>query len=100
MIIYSLTFAIEEQSESDWITYMKSEYITKAMASGYIIDYLFTKIAADQGLDIAYNIQFRSPSKEKLDEYLLNHAPEMENELRQKFGGKFGTFFTFLEVVK
>ncbi len=99
MIIYSLTFAVEESHEQDWLQHMKSDYISKAMNSGYFSEYRFTRILPEQDLDIAYNIQFRCANKGILDEYLASHAQLVEKDVHQKFAGKFGTFFTLLEIL-
>lgn len=97
MIIYSITFAIDNSIENEWIEHMSSTHIPKLMSSGYFLDYQHTKILPEQGLDLAFNIQLSCKNITMLERYLAEQKNNDESELNQKYQGKFASFFTKLE---
>jgi len=99
MIIYSITFAIDESIEKDWIQYMKSTHIPALMSGGYFTEFQHTKIIPEQGLDLAFNIQLTCQNIDILTLYLNEKKDIDEKELHQKYSGKFASFFTKLEKI-
>ena len=67
MIIYSITFAIEDGIEQEWISYMKEEYIANIMEIGLFNDFRFAKTHPVSDVDTAYNVQFRCESLTHLE---------------------------------
>ena len=53
MIIYSITFAIEDGIEQEWISYMKEEYIANIMEIGLFNDFRFAKTHPVSDVDTA-----------------------------------------------
>ncbi|MFT6716245.1 MAG: hypothetical protein ACJA0Q_000880 [Saprospiraceae bacterium] len=100
MIIYSITFAIETSIEKEWIEYMKSNHIPQLMASGYFTEFQHTKIIPEQGMDLAFNIQLTCESIDILEQYLIEKKENIEQELHQKYSGKFASFYTKLEKLQ
>ncbi len=49
---------------------------------------------------VTYSIQYRSPSKEHLQNYYKNYAAKLQNESLQKFADKMLTFVTELKVIE
>ena len=99
MIIYSITYAVEDKVESHWISYMKEVHIPKILKSGLSTDHHFTKVLAEETTDTAYNLQIHYPSRVHLEQFLSEIDQTIQNELNAKFQGKLGSFSTFLEQV-
>ena len=99
MIIYSITFAIDESIEKDWVQYMKSIYIPILMNRGYFTEFQHTRIIPEQGLDLAFNIQLTCESTETLTRYINEKKEKDDMKLQQKYNGKFASFFTKLEKI-
>jgi len=99
MIIYSITFAIEDGIEQEWISYMKEEYIANIMEIGLFNDFRFAKTHPVSDVDTAYNIQFRCESLTHLELFEKQHASEIDEKMVEKYKGKFGSFRMVLEEV-
>lgn len=100
MIIYSITFAIEPNIENEWVKHVQQEFIHHCMNLGQFSEYRFTKILDGQGLDLAYNLQFKADNLHKVNHYVENHSSTLESQMHQKFPNSFASFFTLLEEVK
>lgn len=99
MIIYSVTYAIEDQLEFEWVNFMKDSFIPNVMDSGYFEEYIFTKVLAQEGTDTAYNIQYQCFNHEKLNLFIANVQQELDAMMHQKYNGRFASFFTKLEKI-
>ena len=99
MIIYSITFAIDESIEKDWVQHMKFTHIPALMSSGHFTEFQHTRIIPEQGLDLAFNIQLTCKNIETLTRYINEKKEKDDMELQQKYNGKFASFFTKLEEV-
>ncbi len=99
MIIYSITFAIEDSIEKEWLEYMKEQYIQEVMEIGLFNDYRFSKTHPVSDVDTAFNIQFRCESLTHLELFEKQHAPSIDEKLVEKYKGKFGTFRMVMEEI-
>ncbi len=100
MIIYSITFAIDDSIEQEWIEWMKTHYIQNIMSIGLFNDYRFSKTHPVAEVDTAYNIQFRCESLTHLELFEKEHANTINEKMIEKYRGKFGTFKMVLEEIK
>jgi hypothetical protein len=99
LIIYSITYAIDASIEKEWIEYMKSTHIPLLINTGFFSSFQHTRIVPEQGLDLAFNIQFSCRDLSTLNKYIDDKKENCESQLNQKFQGKFASFFTKLEQV-
>lgn len=99
MIIYSVTYAIEDQLEHEWLEFMKNAFIPNVMDTGYFEDYTFTRVLAQEGTDTAYNIQYSCFNHEKLNLFIANVQNNLDALMHQKYNGRFASFFTKLEKI-
>ena len=98
-MIYSITFAVENRAESEWIAYMKEIHIPQILKSDLVTSYHFTKVLSDETTDRAYNLQLHYPTRSHLEQYIAELDQEIQSRLQQQFNGKLGSFCTFLEQV-
>ncbi len=99
MIIHSVTYAMEDSLEQDWLAFMKSTFLPAMMDSGYFEEYQFTRVIPEQGTDTAYNVQFKCFNLEKLNIYLNKAQDQINSLMVNRYKGKFASFSTKLEVV-
>lgn len=99
MMVYSVTFAIEESIEIEWLKEINQYFIPTLMKSGFFSDFQHTKIIPEQGLDLAYNLQFKCENQLTLDHYITQIKQTHERALQEKFPGKFASFYTKLELL-
>lgn len=99
MIVYSVTVNIEDEAEKEWLEWMKQNHIPDVMNTGKFTSYRMLRVLSNQEDEAGqtYNIQYECASMKELDEYMNNHAPELQKEHSQKFSGKFVAFRTLLE---
>ena len=99
MIVYSVTVNIEDEAEKEWLEWMKQSHIPDVMNTGKFMGYRMLRVLSKQEDEAGqtYNIQYECASMQELDEYMNNHAPELQKEHSEKFSGKFVAFRTLLE---
>ena len=100
MIIYSITYALDDSVEKEWLNFMKLEFLPAMLDSGYFEDYTFSRIMPQEGVDTAYNIQYQCFNNEKLELFINKEQSNVDALLINKFSGKFASFSTKLEVIQ
>ena len=99
MIIYSVTTALEEAIEDQWVEFMKTSHISLIMETGCFKDYRFVRVIPGQGVDISYNLQLRCESHAQLTEFRSKHELMLEKIVQLNFEGKYASFQSVLEQV-
>lgn len=99
MIIYSVTVNIEDSSEADWLSWMKSVHIPQVMDTDLFTDYRIMKVLTRQEDETGqtYNIQYECESMEHFEEYQKKHSQLIQKEHTDRYSGKFFAFRTLLE---
>lgn len=100
MILYNVTVSIEDQTESDWLNWMRVKHIPDVMATGCFIESRISKVHANAENGVSYAITYVSPTEEKYNEYLSQHSAELQKEHTARYSGKFAAFRTLLTVVE
>ena len=80
MILYNITYNIENDIEVDWLGWMKIVHIPKIMATGYFSSVKLYKLLniSDEGR--TFSLQFMSDSLEKVQVFLEQTAPLIAEE--------------------
>lgn len=100
MIVYSVTVAIDDSVEQDWIQWMKEVHIPDVMNTGMFVDFRFCKVFPHQPEDpISYNITYRCKDMETYEAYQRDHAPALQEDHTKRYSGKFAAFRTILEQI-
>lgn len=101
MLIYNVTIKIDNDIESDWVTWQKDHYIPAVMASGFFYDSQFSKLISHQDTDgKTYVMQFYSKDDHAFEKYKARHANEFNDLLLAKWGNKFVAFESLLAPVQ
>jgi hypothetical protein len=99
MYIYNVTINIQEDVHDEWVDWMKTEHIPEMLNTGKFIKALMTRVMVQEEMGgITYSVQYTAESKEKLQKYYEENAPEMRSK-SAPFEGKFVAFRTELEVI-
>ncbi|MBK8700474.1 MAG: DUF4286 family protein [Saprospiraceae bacterium] len=99
-IIYNVTIIIDHSVHDTWVQWMKEVHIPNVMASGKFSSWMMLRILEESNPDgVTYAIQYRAPNLESYLEYQHDCAPALQQEVQEKFGGKFGAFRTCMEVM-
>lgn len=97
-VLYNITYNVDESVLQDWLTWMKSEFINKHIATKYFESANMVKILVEEEMGgESYAVMYKSSSLELLEDFVVNHSPVFNKELSDKFGQKVLTFMTLLE---
>lgn len=99
MYIYNVTINIQEDVHDKWVEWMKTEHIPEMLNTGKFTKALMTKVLVNEDMGgITYSVQYTTRSKEMLQRYYEEDAPEMRAK-SVAFEGKFVAFRTELQVI-
>lgn len=101
MILYNITFKIEEKVANDWLSFMKDDYLPLIFKTGYIESYKILKLLNDEYSEdgVTYTVQFHLENMAQLTNYQALYEEPLEEKLHKNFGGKFVFFKTWLKEV-
>jgi len=98
MIVYNTTFHIEDSILEECVSYLKRDYIPKAISSGFLFKPCFRKILhtlTEEGS--SFSIQFHVKNAETLNHWLQTEGSILNKELTDRFGDRIAGFTTLLE---
>lgn len=99
MYIYNVTINIDESTHDQWMDWMKNEHIPAMLATGKFFKALMARVMVEEEMGgITYSIQYCTDSKETLEKYYVENAPELRAQSKS-FEGKFVAFRTELKVI-
>lgn len=99
MIVYNVTVNIDLDVHDAWFAWMRDEHIPRVMATGLFTASRMSRVLAlDEG-GITYAIQYTAADMPTYERYRAEHAPRLQAEANERFGGRFQAFRTLLEVV-
>jgi len=101
IILYNITFNIEQEIQSEWHAWMKHKYFPFVMDTDLFLEVkMFRLLKETENEGITYSVQFFSDSLEKVNDYLENFAPQIVDKHNQAFKYKHVSFMTILESVE
>ncbi|HEX7357593.1 MAG TPA: DUF4286 family protein [Ignavibacteriaceae bacterium] len=100
MVVYNVTISIDKNVAEKWLQWMREVHIPDMMATGHFRDSKICRVHGEEDGGITYAITYTSYSKEDLEKYQKEHAPNLQAEHSKKFGGKFAAFRTVLSVIE
>jgi hypothetical protein len=100
MIIYNVTINVEKEVENQWVAWMKEKHIPDILATGFFDDYKMLRLLNEtENEGETYAVQYFTDSLDKLEQYMVEHAPRLREAHLEKFQNKCLSFRTFLETV-
>lgn len=100
MILYNVTVKIDLDIEKEWLSWIKSNFITRILATNLFIDHkLFRLLNEADGEGITFAVQFYANSISEIEIFLNNYAHAITEEHRIHFKNKHVAFMTLLESV-
>ena len=99
MLLVNETFVVDDSIHNEWLDWFTTQYIEGIKKSGYISDFVLSKLNDDNPDGQTYAFQF----KIKKDNIEMYNAEEkliaQRNILNSKYNNKFASFVTILEIV-
>ncbi len=100
MYIYNVTTNRASSIEKEWLRWMQEKHIPEVLATGKFSEAKMSQVMVDEEEGVTYSIQYTTDSKETLDRYYIEDAPELRQEGIELFGDKLLAFRTELKVIK
>ncbi|MBL4604294.1 MAG: DUF4286 family protein [Flavobacteriaceae bacterium] len=99
MYIYNITMNIDESVHSEWLSWIEN-HIQDVLATGKFISAKLTQVLVEEAEGgVTYSIQYTAKTREDLDKYYKEDAPQLRNDGLKKFADKVLAFRTELKVV-
>lgn len=101
MIIYNVTVNIDHSMHDEWLKWMNEIHIPDVMKTGLFLDHRMLKVIGDEDSGgTTYAIQYTCRNLVDFKKYETDFAPGLRREHQEKFGDKFVSFRTLLELVQ
>jgi uncharacterized protein DUF4286 len=100
MIVYNVTIKIDPQIEMEWLTWVKNEHIPEIMATSLFIEYkLFHLLEPAEKDGSTYVVQYFTPTFEHYKKYIDEFSLQFRQKTFDKWGDRFISFRTVMEIV-
>ena len=100
MVLYNVTVSIDNQIHEDWLAWMKSKHVPDVMDTGCFVEARILRVHGEEDGGKTFAISYLCKTEEVYAEYQQKHAPALQKEHADKFGGKFAAFRTQLTVLE
>ena len=100
MIIYNVTTKVSRDIAAAWLIWLNEEHIPDLVQTGcFTHAVILHLIESDDDEGITYAVQYYSATKTLYSSYIENFSEEMRKKAINKWGNKFISFRTLMEVV-
>ncbi len=101
MILYSITYNVEQEIHQEFITWMKTFFIPKMKDTGLVQEHKILRLLTEiEGQGITYSFQFYLNSMQAYLKYENNHLESIQGEILKRFNDKCVSFSTILDVLE
>lgn len=101
MILYNVTCNIQEQIEQKWLDWMTKKHIPDLLKTGKFSSARLVKVLVEEEMGgVTYAVQYKTDSRETLQKYYNEDAPNLRAEGLKLFGDAVLAFRTELEVIE
>ncbi len=101
MIVYSITYSVDQALVNDWLGWMHLSFIPRIMDSGYFRSFRFHKLIdppSQQGT-FTYNVQFFCESLQELATYKNSLEPDHLKLFEGRYKDQIVFFQSVLEQI-
>lgn len=101
MLIVNTTYHVTEDSQKDWIFWVKNEYIPEVTKTEMLVNpRLFRLLVEDEPGNLGYALQFEVKDLDTLEDWFLRYGSELQTTLSKRFQDKILGFTTMMESVE
>lgn len=100
MIIYNITFLVENEQHQDWLQWIRSVHIPETMKTGLFYANRVLRVLNSPNEGETYCIQYESETLAHYEQYLTDYATAIQLALQQKFGNKQVSFSSVMEIIE
>lgn len=99
MLLYNVTFIIEDSAAESWLQWMQETHIPEILATGLFVSNRLLKVIDSPNEGVTYCSQYVAQSVEDYDAYQTRYAPAFQEDLNTRFKDKFVAFRTLMEYI-
>ncbi len=100
MIIYNVTSKVEHSIASEWLNWLKEEHIPGIIATDcFTHAVIFHLLEGDDEEGITYAVQYHAESKALYNRYIEQFSDEMRKKGMDKWGNRFISFRSVMQLV-
>lgn len=99
MLLYNVTFIVEEASAEKWLSWMQDVHIPKVMATGKFVSNRLLTVIDSPNEGVTFCSQYVTEHMDDYLEYQSLHAPLLREELNELFKDKFVAFNSLMEYI-
>ena len=100
MIIYNITTKVHNSIAADWMQWLKNIHVKEVMESDCFTEYKIVKLLEiDETDGPTFAVQFFAESKGLYNRYIEEFAGEMRKRSFEKWGDKFISIRTVMQIV-
>jgi len=99
MYVYNISLQIDPNQQEQWLQWMKSKLIPIIESTNCFEDHKFYEINVLEDQAPTYTLQLFTSSEVKLENYHLNIAPSIIDELQNTWGNQCFHFITTMKIV-
>lgn len=100
MILYNVTVKVEKEIAEEWLRWMREAHIPAVMATGSFTEYKLCRIIHEEEDGLTFAVQYFSPDMATFHQYYLKDSPRLQKEHKDRFGDRYVTIRTLMEVVE
>ncbi len=100
MIIYNITTKVHNSISTEWLLWLKEVHVKEVMESECFTEYKIVKLLEiDEVEGPTFAVQFFADSKALYNRYIEKFAGEMRNRSFEKWGDKFISIRSVMQIV-
>ena len=100
MIIYNVTSKIDWSIHEQWVQWMQKEHMPEVLTTGcFTQSQLLRLLETDEEEGPTYMAQYFAETKEQQENYIETFAPLLRQKGLDKWGKRFISFRSIMEVV-
>ena len=100
MILYNVTVSIDPEVHQEWLNWMKTTHVPDVMATGCFMEARISRVKGEEEGGLTFAISYVCETQEIYDRYQKEHAPALQKDHGEKFGGRFAAFRTMLTILE
>ena len=100
MIIYNITTKVHHSIALEWLQWLKEIHVKEVMESNCFTEFKIVKLLEiDETDGPTFAVQFAAESKGLYNRYIEKFAGEMRKQSFDKWGDKFISIWTVMQIV-
>jgi hypothetical protein len=99
MLLYNVTFIIEDSAADAWLQWMQETHVPEVLATGMFVSNRLLKVIDSPNEGVTYCSQYVAQTMEDYDNYQARFAPALQEDLNTRFKDKFVAFRTLMEYI-